>query len=417
MNIFSSRKSLLCLLLLLLSAPALAEWKNQSTYDKRYNTYSEANSKCSESIARNFPNYPWRLWDPGTVNSYYCQYDDDPDNTCQDPAEWNQDTQSCEQPPSEYCESFEGQTVSKSFSPSGYLSCVGGCTVTQSSDSECTGTAEEGGTCFAQFTFTGTDCDDGSASGNSGASGSSPTGSSSSASNSPDGSSTTTDSSSSTSTDSQGNQTDNTTTNSTTTNPDGSSTSSTTNTTTTTGTDGSSTTTTTTTTTTCDADGNCSTTLSGSTSTNPNGEEVDGKSASGGDDCDEPPTCDGDPILCAQLKQQWLTRCDGQDYDQQLADLQSNNPDDGTDENGQLTALNPEETDIGDVIDTGFLTSGDDILSGATCPSDYSVHLSSGKNVSFSYQPLCDTATGIRPIIIAVAMFSCAFILYKGVTS
>lgn len=33
--------------------------------------------------------------------------------------------------------------------------------------------------------------------------------------------------------------------------------------------------------------------------------------ASGGEDCSAPPTCSGDPIACAQLKQEWLQRCPG----------------------------------------------------------------------------------------------------------
>lgn len=37
--------------------------------------------------------------------------------------------------------------------------------------------------------------------------------------------------------------------------------------------------------------------------------EEENKSASGGTNCDREPNCSGDPILCAILRQQWLTRC------------------------------------------------------------------------------------------------------------
>lgn len=60
---------------------------------------------------------------------------------------------------------------------------------------------------------------------------------------------------------------------------------------------------------------------SSSVTTNGDGGEADGDgdgvvdeeeeegSASGGESCDEQPSCDGDPILCAVLEQQWRTRC------------------------------------------------------------------------------------------------------------
>lgn len=41
----------------------------------------------------------------------------------------------------------------------------------------------------------------------------------------------------------------------------------------------------------------------------PNASGCSVHTASGGTDCDNPPACDGDPIMCNQLNQSWLERC------------------------------------------------------------------------------------------------------------
>lgn len=56
-----------------------------------------------------------------------------------------------------------------------------------------------------------------------------------------------------------------------------------------------------------DIDSQGNSTLTGSSSSKETEKEG---SASGGATCDAPPSCNGDAIQCAILKQQWLTRCD-----------------------------------------------------------------------------------------------------------
>jgi hypothetical protein len=73
-------------------------------------------------------------------------------NPCDLPQIWDQTTFSCRTP----CPS--NQTASRQFSPAVNVVCVGGCSVIQSGDSNCTGTASEGGICTALFTTTGAFC-------------------------------------------------------------------------------------------------------------------------------------------------------------------------------------------------------------------------------------------------------------------
>lgn len=122
-------------------------------------------------------------------------------------------------------------------------------------------------------------------------------------------------------------------------------------------------------------------------SENPNSPICKEHTASGGSECDSAPSCDGDPIMCAQLQQAWLDRCA----------LFQKRGEPATDH----TEL--EKKDIPLSFNPMLVGSGS-----SSCPAD--IPLPHG--ASFSFAPLCQYASALRPIIILLAWLSAASIIF-----
>jgi hypothetical protein len=170
------------------------------------------------------------------------------------------------------------------------------------------------------------------------------------------------------------------------------------------------TTTTTTTTSTSDAEGNTTeetTECEGDKCDNPatpedeSQEEEEGERTVSGDDCSGTLACEGDAIDCAILKQQKLQRC-SMDWETQKSAVLSEA---GKDE----YQLQTDEVDVGDLFSgpstARWLT--------ASCPADRTVHLSlTGTSIVFSWQFICDYASGLGNLLVALA--SLFFAVYVG---
>ncbi|WP_255839840.1 virulence factor TspB C-terminal domain-related protein [Pseudomonas benzenivorans] len=196
------------------------------------------------------------------------------------------------------------------------------------------------------------------------------------------------------------------------------------------------TTTTTTTTTVCSGVNACTTTTTTSTTSNhtksdgsPGGESTsctgpgcpdgDGKTqqereqeeeeeqpeskVSGGQTCEAAPTCEGDAVQCAILKQQYEARCDyeeAMDYDGKKADIEGLFQ-------GEQFELQESEISAPSFINsaTRFLPSG--------CPPPESITLTSngGHTFQLKYEPICRIASDFSWLIVAfTSLFSALYV-------
>lgn len=127
--------------------------------------------------------------------------------------------------------------------------------------------------------------------------------------------------------------------------------------------------------------------------------------ASGGGSCDAAPSCNGDQIACAQLYQQWSTRCAIEGLSPDL-----DNPETGHE------GEQPDDTNVvHDVDGSGMLgqISESGFLGGGSCPSlpSFSVF---GATFSFSDQPWwCDMLTVLAGIMLFVGAFIALQILME----
>lgn len=200
------------------------------------------------------------------------------------------------------------------------------------------------------------------------------------------------------------------------TNPDGSSTT----TETTTNSDGLTTTTTTTT----SADGTTST--STSTSSGPPKNEISDyclanptaavcakSEASGGGDCSNAPTCQGDAIQCAILRQQWENRCSSKSIEDALGK--------GSQQAEALAQVgtdsmigNPADlTSITETLDVSGQISQQKFLAGG-CIADETISLPYGQSLTIPFSSLCPYLEIFGNIMVIVAMLAAARIV--GVT-
>lgn len=128
-------------------------------------------------------------------------------------------------------------------------------------------------------------------------------------------------------------------------------------------------------------------------------EEVE-RTASGGD-CSASLSCEGDAIDCAVLEQQKLMRC-SMDWETQKGAVIA--------EAGKAEyQLQTDEVDVGDLFSgpsaARWLT--------ASCPADRSIYLSlTGSSITFSWQFICDYASGLGNLLVALA--SLFFAVYVG---
>lgn len=195
-----------------------------------------------------------------------------------------------------------------------------------------------------------------------------------------------------------------------------------------------------------DTDSQGNTTLTGSSESKEAEKE---NSASGGLTCDTPPQCNGDAIHCAQLRQQWLTRCDKSssysdsnctaqpqcDGDVLLCaglintwqdrcalekaafDAQAEFEDRGFKTAEQVMAdggpfIDGGETDLGNVAD-GVLSSRSSTT--GSCPAPKSFDAGPFGVHEVSLQPFCDLAEMIYWIVLLSAYLTGTFIIFRSV--
>ncbi|MGE8296478.1 MAG: virulence factor TspB C-terminal domain-related protein [Pseudomonas sp.] len=134
------------------------------------------------------------------------------------------------------------------------------------------------------------------------------------------------------------------------------------------------------------------------------GEQGEERTATVGT-CDGGFSCTGDPIDCAILKQQKEQQC----YAEEMSDFDGKK----SEVEGLLQGENFELNEGGGDIDVpSFISQGTRFLS-PSCPPDRTVSLSmAGRSVGFSFQPLCNFASGLGPFLVAVTAVYCA--LYVG---
>ncbi len=132
-------------------------------------------------------------------------------------------------------------------------------------------------------------------------------------------------------------------------------------------------------------------------------EEKEESSVSGGDQCEAPPVCEGDPLQCELIRQQHKTRCDAEnlnDFTKVKSDLESR-------VQGDEFKLTKTEIDI-----PSFITQGTRFLPSNTCPQP-EIASTSGGQVAFSYEPMCRLASGISPLVIIAASLAAALFIFR----
>lgn len=134
-------------------------------------------------------------------------------------------------------------------------------------------------------------------------------------------------------------------------------------------------------------------------------EEGEGdKSSSGGGSCDEPVECEGDVMLCGIRQQIHDSNC-------QLAEHDSSEYDDlFTDEPSDL--FTDDEDGLENAMSGVFNQSG----SGSSCPAPLPINLGS-TSTSISFQPLCDTAGLLNPLVLFIFSLTGLRITMRGFES
>lgn len=127
------------------------------------------------------------------------------------------------------------------------------------------------------------------------------------------------------------------------------------------------------------------------------GEEDGEGEVSGGDTCDNPPVCTGDAIQCEIIKQQFTMRCDFEE----AYDFEAHEQDIASAVEGDEFSLYESETPI-EV--SSFITGNARWLSGS-CPQPEQINLrlNGGRAFNLSYEPLCQAADFISPLIVIIA--------------
>lgn len=143
----------------------------------------------------------------------------------------------------------------------------------------------------------------------------------------------------------------------------------------------------------------------GSTGGSTGGDDGAGNSA-GGLACNQPLTCEGDPVQCAILrtqKEQLCSDLDGADFEGHKGEIESlfSGPDFQREADEEVTV-------------PSFVTGITRFFPSNSCPADASVSLSSfgGRTLKFSFEPICSFATALGPLIVIAATVFAA--LYVG---
>jgi hypothetical protein len=141
---------------------------------------------------------------------------------------------------------------------------------------------------------------------------------------------------------------------------------------------------------------------------------ADGKSYGGGTDCQTPPACTGDVVMCGASRTQWATTC------QLHKDLAGTTPAPSLTAGAHTSAdVWSDGTNTGDAV-ADAANAGNYDASGmgfaSTCPlTDMVVPLPGGRSFPIKFSAGCELGGWLRAIIIAFALFAAAKITAGGV--
>lgn len=120
---------------------------------------------------------------------------------------------------------------------------------------------------------------------------------------------------------------------------------------------------------------------------------------SGGEGCDSPPVCSGDPVQCAQLNQTWKIRCT---YDPELSgigDAAVKSGQDGTDKLGGGNGSTP------------LILTTNKFLGDGTCPADATFSVV-GQSFTIPYSKMCPTLDLLGNLIVLFAGYAAMRIIF-----
>ena len=148
---------------------------------------------------------------------------------------------------------------------------------------------------------------------------------------------------------------------------------------------------------------------------NPSVPQCKHDSASGGADCNTPPSCDGDAISCAILSQQWNTRCDLQKSDDPTVKLGQKIVQ-GQDPNaGDLPT--PQKADASPTDMSQVWANAEDTTYQAQCMPDFDINLpalpglSGGSSLHFDMTAFCKIGQLIGTLNVLGTLVVCAWML------
>ena len=133
-------------------------------------------------------------------------------------------------------------------------------------------------------------------------------------------------------------------------------------------------------------------------------EEQPESAVTGGQTCEAAPTCEGDAVQCAILKQQYEARCDyeeAMDYDKNKGDIESMFQ-------GEAFELKEDEVNA-----PSFINSATRFLPANSCPPPETMNFTSngGSTKEFKYEPLCRIATDFSWLILAfVSLWAAVYV-------
>jgi hypothetical protein len=134
-------------------------------------------------------------------------------------------------------------------------------------------------------------------------------------------------------------------------------------------------------------------------------EEEESESKVTGENCEVPVACQGDAVQCAILRQQKEDRC----AFEEAMDYETNK-----DQIDQLLTGDEYQLEEETYQIPSFVEGSTRFLPTSGCPAPGRATLSSGRVLEMDYQPFCDFATGISPVVVACALLFAALFVGRG---
>lgn len=137
-------------------------------------------------------------------------------------------------------------------------------------------------------------------------------------------------------------------------------------------------------------------------------------SGSGGNCSEEektPPSCEGDAIQCTIQESSWLTQCEQLLWQEDLKGDDEYNDGDSLLDDPSINEKNAIQTDEHDHA-SAFDVDNSGFLGGGSCPQSKQIAIA-GRTIEITYQPVCDLAARLKPLIIALGYFVAGVIFLR----